>query len=541
MVDNTRGRGFDVRDDLVKSYRIEEKAKATFFIQVDWLIENAVYPLENGYADNLKDLWNVYMPGYEFSRIVLEYSKKYFPVLRYVHNGETSRFNSVKILQECAIKNYVKYSISQGKINRMELIKDCFELFKDITDRTKLYDNINQTIEHYSVNGEIEQNGIMFLRRFQNYSEQPYIDIVERLTDIHEQKEQALSARPNLLKSLEVNDQKKEEVYTLLNVLLCRIAMAEKEGKFSDVLKDTWNKTICEIPYTDQVYVFIEKYEKVYMTAQYWGIKNLRKKEDIRQLYKDAIILCAVLQAIESGNKYGYREVKDYWKHDGMHFLTGGFFFEDEYDRMKNGFDPETLMKYKKEIMAFHDALIEKIEASDYSANAFRSSTRESDTASEMNHVALNEKARQIGELQERISELEEKVDNTEKEVLSQFISLLDSKIYDHVLGKLYRTAYLDETVKTEDIKRILKNLFEIMNISGIDIYGELESKVSPEEIRRGKYRVDHAITKEAKVKYPGYRVGNSVILHPLAEEVLYDGRKSFLRNRSGNNTYSCC
>ena len=36
-------------------------------------------------------------------------------------------------------------------------------------------------------------------------------------------------------------------------------------------------------------------------------------------------------------------------------------------------------------------------------------------------------------DIQERISELEEKVENTEKEVLSQFISLLDSKKYDYV------------------------------------------------------------------------------------------------------------
>lgn len=137
-----------------------------------------------------------------------------------------------------------------------------------------------------------------------------------------------------------------------------------------------------------------------------------------------------------------------------------------------------------------------------------------------MDHAALNKKDRQIEELQERITELEEKVDNTEKEVLSRFISLLDSKKYDHVLGQLYRTAYMRDAVKIEEIQRILKNLFEIMNISGIDIYGELGTKVDSEELKKGKYRVDSEISSNAKIKYPGYRVSNSVILHPVVEEV---------------------
>ena len=179
-MERTRNDGFNPRDKMVKFYQVEDEAKGTFFLQVDWLLENAVYPSESGYADNLLDLWNVYMPGYEFDRVVLEYSKKYFPVLRFVHDGETFKFNSIKIMQECAVKNYLKYCISQGQTNRMTLVKECFDLFKDITDRTRLYDIINQTIEHYFVNGEIEQYGVMFLKRFQDYSEQPYIDIVER-------------------------------------------------------------------------------------------------------------------------------------------------------------------------------------------------------------------------------------------------------------------------------------------------------------------------------------------------------------------------
>ena len=72
-MERTRNDGFNPRDKMVKFYQVEDEAKGTFFLQVDWLLENAVYPSESGYADNLLDLWNVYMPGYEFDRVVLKY------------------------------------------------------------------------------------------------------------------------------------------------------------------------------------------------------------------------------------------------------------------------------------------------------------------------------------------------------------------------------------------------------------------------------------------------------------------------------------
>ena len=65
-----------------------------------------------------------------------------------------------------------------------------------------------------------------------------------------------------------------------------------------------------------------------------------------------------------------------------------------------------------------------------------------------------------------------------------------------------------------------MKNLFEIMNISGIDIYGEIDTDVQEEELKKGKYRVDAEIKGKSCVKYPGYKWGDTVILHPLAEEV---------------------
>ena len=300
--------------------------------------------------------------------------------------------------------------------------------------------------------------------------------------------------------------------------------MADGEKRFSDVLENAWGLTISAIPYNEKIYTFIEKYEKPYMNAACFGIKNIKDGKVIRQLYKDAVILCAVLRAVEKGNsRYGLREVNEFWKNDGMHFARG-YFFDDEFERMKIGFNSRILLAHKQDILDFHDLILEKIKTADFStrstSNTNTATKERRNTASEMDHVALSEKDRQIEELQERVIELEEKVDNTEKKVLSQFISLLDSKKYDHVLGKLYRTAYAADAMKMKDIQRILKNLFEIMNISGIDVYGEIGTRVNIEEIKRGKYRVDREISGKAEVKYPGYRVGNSVILHPVAEEV---------------------
>lgn len=518
MNEKTRNKGFSIKEEMFKFYDIEENERGTFLLQVDWLLENAVFPIENGYLDNLIDLWNVYMPNYKFDKIVVEYSKKYFSVLRYVHDGEIFKFNSVKYMQEGAIKNFVKYRISQGEISRMVLVKECFDLFKNVSDRTKLYDIINQIVENYFSNGEIGQFSIMFLRRLQDYTEQPYKEILERLADIHEQRKQTLSARVNLFNVLNVKGETEKKFQTRINILLCKIAMSDGEQRFSDVLRDTWNVTMSGVMYSEKVYAFIEKYEKAYMNAACFSIKNIKDERVIKQLYKDAIILCAVIEAIEKNEKYSLREVKDYWKRDGMKFANGYFF--DEFERMKGGFNADILIANKTCVEAFHDMLLKKIETSDFPTRSDVFTRERRNISFEMDHVALNEKERRIDELQEKIVELEEKVDNTEKEVLSQFISLLDSKKYDHVLGKLYRTAYVDEEVRMEDIQRILKNLFEIMNISGIDIYGEIGASVSYEELKKGKYRVDSEISKNAIVKYPGYRVGNSIILHPLAEEV---------------------
>jgi len=518
MKENTKHQSMDTKDKMLKFYNIKREETGAFLLQVDWLLENSVLPKENDYAQNLMELWNVYMPNYKFDRIVLDYSKKYFPVLRFIHDEELDKFKSAKFMQEAAMKNYLKSRISQGESSRVTLIKECFEAFKDVSDRTKLYEFVNRVIDGYFSNGEIEQYAVMFLKRFEDYNEQVYEDILDRLQEFNEQKEQISKARVSLGDRLKAGN--REEFMTLINIVLCRLALADGEKKFSDVLENIWKDTVPNVKYNDAVYRFVDKFEKPYMTAACFGIKGVRDKKVIQQLYKDAIILCAAVECMEKDEHFGIKEINDFWKKDGMRF-SKGYFFDDEYERMKEGLDKKLLLKYKSDIEAFRQALIAKIDGDDLSNKSHRSGNKERRSSyEEMGHVVINEKERQISDLQERITELEEKLESQEREILAQFISLLDSKKYDHVLGKLYRRAYAGEEFKTEDIQGILKNLFEIMNISGIDIYGEIDTDVQEEELKKGKYRVDAEIKGKACVKYPGYKWGDTVILHPLAEEV---------------------
>lgn len=519
MGDKARNDAYSVRKKLMMHYKINDAEKGEFFLKVDWLLENAVYPKENGYADNLIELWNLYMPEYPFDRIVLEYSKKYFSVLRFVHDNNISEFNNVKYMQEIAVKNYIKSMISQGTIDRMLLMRDCFDAFKEIVDRTKLYDFINQILEGYSIKNTVDQMCVVFIRRFQGYEEQPYTEIIARLENVNEQKSEEAGARSIFYHSL-YTEMAEDKFQTLFNILLCKIAVSDGERRFSDTLEENWNALMEGIPYHEKIYTFIDKYEKPYMNAACFGIENIRDIKIIRQLYKDSIILSAFLKSLQDDSEFGLKEVNDFWKLEGMHFANG-YYFDEEYERMRAGFNKEILLAFKDYIQSFHTLLIQRIEREDFSRKSARNEARSRRAVSlEMKNVALNEKDRQIKDLQEKVTELEEKVEVTERDVLSQFISLLDSKKYGHVLGKLYRTAYTEDMIKSEDIKVILKNLFEIMNINGIDIYGELDAKVSKEDIISGQYRVDERIRGKAIVKYPGYKLGNAVILHPIAEEV---------------------
>ena len=506
----------NIKDNLLSFFDVQESEQATFLLHVDWILENAVYPKENAYVDNVVDLWNVYMPGWAFDKIILEYSSKFYSILRYVHDNELYRFNSEKLLLEAAIKNYLKYRASQGITNRMELVQDCFTKFQNLCDRNKLYDFVSRILKNYLDGDNINQTSVRFLKRFQDYQEQPYLEIVERLTEIRNQKNKETKSRTELFLSLNTIISE-EQFQTLLNIILCKIATSDGERRFSDVLKTVWKEINIDIPYQDVIYDYIEKYEKPYMIAACFGILNIRDNAVIRKLYKDAVILCAVLEAVEQGNRYGIREINEYWRREGMIFAKG-YYFEDEYERMKKGFLPDILIAYKTDIELFHQTLLKKIEASDLGNRKPRTEIKKRVSA-EMKTFSLNEEKRKNVDLQDKINVLEEKIDNCEKDVYAQLISLLDSRKYNYVLGKLYRMAYSDDEICIEDVIPILKNFFEILNISGIDIFGRLGKDINIDDIKQGKYRVDGTISDKGKLKYPGYKIGNAIILHPVAEE----------------------
>ncbi|WP_323150427.1 hypothetical protein, partial [Pseudomonas oryzihabitans] len=72
------------------------------------------------------------------------------------------------------------------------------------------------------------------------------------------------------------------------------------------------------------------------------------------------------------------------------------------------------------------------------SKNNFDKSERRNEKNRKYNEfdiLALSEKERRIEELEEKISEYESDSENREKEILGEFISLLDSKKYGHVIG----------------------------------------------------------------------------------------------------------
>ena len=62
------------KKELLTTYNINNDNEGSFLLQVDWIIENAVYPIDNKFTDNLLDLWNVYMPNLKLEGIVLEYA-----------------------------------------------------------------------------------------------------------------------------------------------------------------------------------------------------------------------------------------------------------------------------------------------------------------------------------------------------------------------------------------------------------------------------------------------------------------------------------
>lgn len=538
------------KQELFKVYKIDKPDEGSFLLQVDWILENAVYPIDNKYTDNLLDLWNVYMPNEKLESIVLDYAKLEYPMIPYIQSNSLNKFTTTKLLKNIAIKNYLKYLISQGETNRMNLIQTIFNVFKDISDRNWLYKDINEVIELYFDNDNVSQYSAMFLKRFQDSSVHIYEDLLKRLTQQQKIADTILNSRQELYQQLEVHTLDFKTFSTLINILLCKIALNTSNAPTEEVIAKNWNQLFSNIPYTSDVYTFINQYEKSYLLVSQFSIIATNKIGIIKTIYKDIIILCAAIDSIEKNERFNLKLVQKLWEKEGTLFKDD-FYLKDRFEQINSWLDYEILLKYKDIFKQIHLQLLDRINAenNNLSINSIQNKSSDATFSSNNNMVSpdgdlTSKKDKQISNLYKRIadleiqyaknnelsnqinlylkeiSELKEEVEITKKQTLSDFISLLDSKNYNYILGKLYRIAYKEyNQTSLNDIKLILKNLFEVINISGIDIYGDIDSSVSITDIKKGDYRVNTEIVNTAKIKYPGYKIGSQIILHPLAEE----------------------
>lgn len=538
------------KQELFKVYKIDKSVEGSFLLQVDWILENAVYPIDNKYTDNLLDLWNVYMPNEKLESIVLDYAKLEYPMIPYIQSNSLNKFTTTKLLKNIAIKNYLKYLISQGETNRMNLIQTIFNVFKDISDRNWLYKDINEVIELYFDNDNVSQYSAMFLKRFQDSSIHIYEDLLKRLTQQQKIADTILNSRQELYQQLEVHTLDFKTFSTLINILLCKIALNTSNTPTEEVIAKNWNQLFSNIPYTSEVYTFINQYEKSYLLVSQFSIIATNKIGIIKTIYKDIIILCAAIDSIENNERFNLKLVQKLWEKEGALFKDD-FYLKDRFEQINSWLDYETLLKYKDIFKQIHIQLLNRINAenNNLSINSIQNKSFDATFSSnnnmlipdgdltskkdkqisnlykriadlEIQYAKNNELSNQINLYLKEISELKEEVEITKKQTLSDFISLLDSKNYNYILGKLYRIAYKEyDPTSLNDIKLILKNLFEVINISGIDIYGDIDSSVSITDIKKGDYRVNTEIVNTAKIKYPGYKIGSQIILHPLAEE----------------------
>lgn len=324
------------------------------------------------------------------------------------------------------------------------------------------------------------------------------------MKDYYEEKNNMLQARLKLCELLNISYESREVFLTLFNILLVRLSILECDDLFWKVLKREWEYIFPNIPYQREIQSFIEDNEKEYMIACIKGISKIARVNMTKKLYKDSIILLTAIHN-EKEEDITIYDIREYWENNGKYF-DSGLYFDDEFHRMQHGYKKEILAEYKSDIDQFHGALIQKIINT---PDIRRPYVKKGPT--------INEK--RIDELEEKIRLHEEELILKEKEVLSQFIALLDSKKYDHVLGKLYNMAYGSEDISKSAMKLMVKNLFEIISIHGIESFGDVGGIAKENEIQQGLYRLDHAITGDGIIKYPGYKMEDTIILQPFVEK----------------------
>lgn len=157
------------RLSLLQHYKIESENQGTFFLKIDWILENAVFPLEQDMQENLRVLWNENMNmDYQYS-VLNYYLSNNYPPLQFLHEGRLKEFESDWFLLECYVKNKMKFEIADGVTEEMMLIRNCCTdtakiLFNKIQERKKyLFDYVRKILREYFQDGCIKEEIVIFL------------------------------------------------------------------------------------------------------------------------------------------------------------------------------------------------------------------------------------------------------------------------------------------------------------------------------------------------------------------------------------------
>lgn len=499
----------DIRKELFEIYEISREGEGDFLFKTELLLENAAFPTEQKYAVNLMELWNIYMPNYPFHEILLEYSRKYCPVLRYLNAGNIGKFESTKLMQKAAIKNFLKYQIIHGTTEKKELIQLCYRALQNVANRNYLYQDIQDVFQEYFPSGQVSASCLSFVKKFYDDTDKPFQMIYEQLEKKGRQSVQNIDVRQQFAAEYSVPEEEMAQFQTRLNIFLCRTALSDSVLRFSEHLREQWEKIFPELEYDDNIYQFVEKQENAYFVAGCHSIEKIGNKKVLESLYKDSVILCVALDAANQDKVPESRETDAILDEENCIRFTK---LTEEFNRMKNGFVPEILKFYQNDIEEFHTRLVEKL------GHKGERDTR-AEAKRDVQTAKLIGKEQQIEELNKKIEKLTVQLSAEKDRVLTELIQQLDHQNYGHVLGKLHQIAYSQGEIAVPEAKTVITNFFEILKLYDIEAFGTLNTPVSQEEIEQDKYRLDHEIQQKAVIKYSGYLLHDSVILKPVAEE----------------------
>lgn len=133
----------NIIEEIFKLYNVEEKEKNVFLLKLDWLLEIAAFPIaESYYNENLEELWNTFMPSYEFNDLILQYSKAIYSAPKMINNPKLVANDLIQRFEICVIKNKIKYLISQNNLNRLQIISETYEELENLSHKKTLYDKI---------------------------------------------------------------------------------------------------------------------------------------------------------------------------------------------------------------------------------------------------------------------------------------------------------------------------------------------------------------------------------------------------------------